>query len=186
MQSMSRLGDVPHGVRFRHGCTRDASTIAGLYAGFAGARPLHQPAAEDRFMPIDYSRDDELRCVTIDIRDAFDFREALEVISRLRHDGVSTYALLADARFMTGWPGIGELRDLIAASASLYPEGAARGALAIVAVHSIGYRVACAYASLASWRQTVRVFRNRDEAMNWLMAQAMPAAAATPSLHAMR
>jgi hypothetical protein len=49
-------------------------------------------------MPIDYTRDDSRRLVTITSTDPFVFSELLDLVDRQRAEGVWTYAVLYDSR----------------------------------------------------------------------------------------
>src|SRR6202049_3753526 len=120
-------------------------------------------------MPIHYERDDARRRVVVTVEGPFAVADFLAVMERQRADGAWTYGMLSDLRGMTGEPAIDDLRQFMSEAARTTQS---RGPLAIVANDPVIYGRACTYATLARGTLTVEVFRNLDEAEQWLTAQA--------------
>jgi hypothetical protein len=120
-------------------------------------------------MPIRYELDDVHRRVVVTIAGPFAIEDFLAVIERQRGDNASAYSLLYDLRGMTGEPTIAELRQALSQSAQTHRR---RGPLAILATNPALYDRACTYAALGYSTLTVGVFRDWDEAEQWLTAQA--------------
>jgi len=121
-------------------------------------------------MPIRYERDDAHRRVTITIQGPFEPADILAVIERWRGEDVGAYGMLYDLRDMTGEPTIPDLRQFMSEAAQTTRP---RGPIAILATDPEIYRRACTYATLGRGTLTVEVFRNLDEAEQWLTVQGM-------------
>jgi hypothetical protein len=119
-------------------------------------------------MPIRYERDDVRRRVMVTVEGPFAVADFLAVMERQRDDGAWTYAMLSDLRGMTGKPAIDDLRQFLSEAARTTEP---RGPLALLATDPVIYGRACTYAALARATLTVEVFRNLDEAEQWLTAQ---------------
>src|SRR5260221_8581422 len=119
-------------------------------------------------MPIRYERDDASRRVVITLQGPFEPADFLAVIERWRSEDVGAYGMLYDLRGLTGEPSIADLRQFMSEAAQTTRP---RGPLAIVASDPIIYMRACTYATLGRATLTVEVFRNLDEAEQWLTAQ---------------
>ena len=120
-------------------------------------------------MPIGYERDDVRRRVVVTVEGPFAVADFLAVIERQRGDGVWTYGMLYDLRGMTGEPAIDDLRQFMSeAERTTQPPGP----VAILATHPAIYGRACTYASLVRAALRIGVFRDLDEAEQWLTAQA--------------
>jgi hypothetical protein len=120
-------------------------------------------------MPTRYERDDAHRRVVITIQGPFEPADFMAVIERWRDDDVGAYGMLYDLRGMTGEPTITDLRQFMSEAARTTRP---RGPLAIVATDPIIYGRACLYATLGRATLTIAVFRELDEADQWLTAQA--------------
>ena len=119
-------------------------------------------------MPIRYERDDARRRVVITIQGPFEPADFLAVIERWRGEDVGAYGMLYDLRSMTGEPSIADLRQFMSeAERTTQPPGP----VAILATDPAIYGRACTYAALVRATLTVGVFRNVDEAEQWLTAQ---------------
>jgi len=119
-------------------------------------------------MPIRYERDDVRRRVIVTVEGPFAVADFLAVIERQRGDNASAYGVLYDLRGMTGEPTIAELRQALAQSAQTHRR---RGPIAILATDLALYDRACTYAALGYSTLTVGVFRDLDEAGEWLTVQ---------------
>ncbi len=120
-------------------------------------------------MPIRYERDDVRRRVVVTVEGPFAVADFLAGIERQRGDGAWTYGMLYDLRGMTGEPAIDDLRQFMSeAERTTQPPGP----LALLATVPAIYGRACKYAALVRATLTVGVFRNVDEAEQWLTAQA--------------
>jgi hypothetical protein len=119
-------------------------------------------------MPIRYERDDARRRLVVTIDGPFALEDFLAVIERQRGDNASAYGLLYDLRGMTGAPTIAELRQAFTQSAQTHRR---RGPIAILATDPALYDRACTYVALGYSTLTVGVFRDLDEAEQWLTAQ---------------
>jgi hypothetical protein len=119
-------------------------------------------------MPIRYERDDVRRRVVIGIQGPFEPADFLAVIERWHGEDVGAYGMLYDLRGMTGEPTIAHLRQFMSQAALI---NRPRGPVAILATDPVIYGRACTYAALGSATLTVGVFRDWDEAEQWLTAQ---------------
>jgi hypothetical protein len=122
-------------------------------------------------MPIEYERDDARRRVVVTVEGPFAVADFLAAIERQRDDGAWTYGMFYDLRGMAGAPAIDDLRQFMSETErTTQPPGP----LAILATDPAIYGRACTYAALVRATLTVGVFRNVDEAEQWLTAQAKP------------
>jgi hypothetical protein len=121
-------------------------------------------------MPIRYELDDIFRRVVVTMEGPFAVVDFLAIMERQRGDNASAYGLLYDLRGMTGEPTIAELRQALSQSAQTHRR---RGPIAILATDKALYDRACTCAAVGDSTLTVKVFRDLDEAEQWLTAQAM-------------
>jgi hypothetical protein len=121
-------------------------------------------------MPIRYECDDARRRVVVTVQGTIDPDDSLAVIERQRLDDAWTYGLLYDLRLMTGRLTLLELRPILG-RASQSRSAARRGPIAILATAPLVYDVACSYAALGRSTLTIEVFRDSDEAEQWLTAK---------------
>jgi hypothetical protein len=122
-------------------------------------------------MPIRYELDDVRRRVVVTVEGPFQVDDILAVMARQRAEQTWTYGILYDLRAMTGEPTIAELRDLISEAARRHLGQAPRGPVALLATDPTLYGRLCTYAALGSATLTIGVFREREEADQWLTAQ---------------
>jgi hypothetical protein len=122
-------------------------------------------------MPIRYELDDVRRRVVVTVQGPFQVDDILAVMARQRAEQTWTYGILYDLRAMTGEPTIAELRDLISEAARRHLGQAPRGPVALLATDPTLYGRLCTYAALGSATLTIGVFREREEADQWLTAQ---------------
>jgi hypothetical protein len=121
-------------------------------------------------MPIRYERDDAYRRVVVTVEGLFAVADFLAAMERQRDDGAWTYAMLYDLRGMTGEPAIDDLRQFMSeAERTTQP----RGPIALLATDPALYGRACTYAALLGATLTIGVFRDLDEAEQWLAAHAV-------------
>jgi hypothetical protein len=106
----------------------------------------------------------------VTVEGPFAVADFLAVMERQRADGAWTYGMLSDLRGMKGEPAIDDLRQFLSEAARTTEP---RGPVAILATDPAIYRRACTYATLGSGTLTVGVFRNLDDAEQWLTAHAM-------------
>jgi hypothetical protein len=121
-------------------------------------------------MTIRYERDDARRRVVVTIAAPFAIEDFLAVIERQRGDNAGAYGILYDLRAMTGAPSLADLGQAMNQAAQTHR---LRGPIAILATDPEVYGGARAYAALGHPTLTVGVFRDWDEAEQWLTAQAM-------------
>jgi hypothetical protein len=120
-------------------------------------------------MSIGYERDDARRRVVVTVAGPFAVADFLAVMERQRDDGAWTYGMFYDLRGMTGAPAIDDLRQFMSeAERTTQPPGP----VAILATDPAIYSRACTYASLVRAALRIGVFRDPDEAEQWLTAQA--------------
>ena len=121
-------------------------------------------------MPFDLKQDDELRRFEITGRGALDLPDLVAALERIREGDGWSYGVLLDLLLVTSLPSVSELRPIMELARSGGPNDT-RGPLAIVAVNPTLYGIACAYAALAQPRGRVQVFRDRDDAKQWLASR---------------
>jgi hypothetical protein len=125
-------------------------------------------------MPFDYERDDARRRLLIAYHGEFLASEVLAILERIRVDGTWNYAVLYDVRDMTGNPTIEDLKQIEDARDTIHRGTARRrGPVAFLVTDPVMYGRACAYAALAQSVTAIEVFRSRDQADDWLAAQAV-------------
>jgi hypothetical protein len=120
-------------------------------------------------MPIRYQRDDVRRRVMLTVEGPFAVADFLAVMERQRADNAGAYGMLADLRGMTGDPAIDDLRQFLSEAARATEP---RGPVALLATDPVIYGRACTYAALTRSTLTIAVFRDRDNAEEWLTDQA--------------
>jgi hypothetical protein len=121
-------------------------------------------------MPIRYECDDARRRVVVTVQGTIDPDDSLAIIERQRLDDTWSYGLLYDLRLMAGRLTLAELRPILG-RASQSRSAARRGPIAILATAPLVYDVACSYAALGRSTLTIEVFRDPDEAEQWLVAK---------------
>jgi len=119
-------------------------------------------------MQIQYERDNVQRRVTVTIRGGYDASEILALLERHRVEDDWSYARLYDVRNLTGRPTVEDLRQFMKLDKQHRPHGPE----AILTSNPILYGLACTYAALAQSALKIEVFRDTDEAAQWLAAQA--------------
>ena len=123
-------------------------------------------------MSVTYERDDAARQVSVTVHGPFQTSDMLAVIERQRAEGTWSYGVLFDLRLMTGRPSLVDLREIMGQAASHRPSEGLRGPVAILVTEPVLYGIACTYAAMGQSRLTINVFRDRDEANQWLAAKA--------------
>jgi hypothetical protein len=123
-------------------------------------------------MPIRYECDDARRRVVVTVQGTIDPDDSLAVIERQRLNDAWGYGLLYDLRLMAGRLTLAELRPILGRT-SQSRSGARRGPIAILATAPLVYDVACSYAALGRSTLTIEVFRDADEAEQWLTAKSV-------------
>ena len=121
-------------------------------------------------MPFEVKQDDQLKRFEITGRGALDLPDLVAALERIREGDGWSYGVLLDLLLVTSLPSIGELRPIMELARSGGPNDT-RGPLAIVAVNPTLYGISCAYAALAQPRGRVQVFRDRDDAKEWLASR---------------
>lgn len=119
-------------------------------------------------MPFTYEMDEATRRVTITMIGEFKVEEALEVLERQRGDGSWSFCVLYDMRQMTGRPSLDEVKKIFGLAAQPGPGSEMRGPLALLVTDPTLYSMACAYMALGVTRRKIEVFREPDEAQQWL------------------
>jgi hypothetical protein len=110
-------------------------------------------------MPIRYERNDSRRRMIVTMKGAFQTDDVLAIMARQRVENTWTYGILFDLRELIGQPTFAELGQIISQAAACR-QGEGPPAL---------YGNLCTYAALGrSTRLTIEVFRNWDEAQQWL------------------
>jgi hypothetical protein len=127
-------------------------------------------------MQIHYERDNARRRVTVTLRGGYEASEILALFDRHRVEDDWSYARLYDVRDLTGNPTLEELRQFMKLDAQHRPHGPE----AILTSSPILYRLACTYAALGQSTLTIEVFRDTDEATQWLAALANADGDVTP------
>jgi hypothetical protein len=127
-------------------------------------------------MQIQYERDNARQRVTVTLRGAYQASGVLALLERHGAENDWTYARLYDVRDLRGKPTVDELRQFVGLDTQHQPHGPE----AILTTNPILYSLACAYAALARPALTIGVFRDGDEAAQWLAAQANAGPEVTP------
>jgi hypothetical protein len=123
-------------------------------------------------MPIRYERDDARRRVVITFPGPYQASDGLDAINRHHAGGAWTYGVLYDLRSLSGQPNIADLKSLM--EIDIHPpagESRQRGPVAVVAPNPIIYSMACTYAAMGRATMLIEVFRDWQEADQWLTAQ---------------
>jgi hypothetical protein len=123
-------------------------------------------------MSLVHQRDDVNRRVVVTATGPFDSADLVDFLEGQREDGTWTYGVLHDTRGMSGYPTIEDLRTFITLHTEADPRQTPRGALALLWTDANVYAIACVSAALGGTQRPVEVFRDRDEAVTWLAAQA--------------
>jgi hypothetical protein len=121
-------------------------------------------------MPIRYELDDFRRRVVVSIEGAFQMDDMFAIMARQRAEHTWRYGTLYDLRGMTEEPTITDLRQIMSEAAELRRGEGSRGAVALLATDPTLYGRLCTYAALGQTTVTVGVFRELDEAWQWLTA----------------
>jgi len=123
-------------------------------------------------MPIRYELDDLHRRIVVTAQGPFETNDILAITARQRAEHTWTYGILYDLRGMTGEPAVADLQQLMSEAAELRQGEGPRGPVALLATDQALYGRLCTYAALGrSTTLTVEVFRDSDEAEQWLTAQ---------------
>ena len=102
---------------------------------------------------------------------AFEADPIIAMLRRQRAEGVWNYAMLSDARGVTGNPTVDEVARFRSEEAQCGPDGERPGPLLIIATDADLFRRACAYAILAGTHRPIHVVRERADAEAWLREQ---------------
>jgi hypothetical protein len=121
-------------------------------------------------MPFQYERDDIKGRVLVTFRGAFQKSEGLAAIGRHGLEDVGSYSVFYDLLGLTGQPTLADLRSFMSTESAV-ATAKPRGPIAILAKDPMMYAMACTYAALGGTNLNIRVFRERDEADEWLTAQ---------------
>ncbi len=127
-------------------------------------------------MQIEYERDNVRRRVTVTLRGGYEVSEILALLERHRVEDDWSYARLYDVRYLTGRPTVEDLRQFMNIDKQHRPHWPE----AILTSSPILYGLACTYAALARSALRIEVFRDTDEAAQWLAAQAPAGGDVTP------
>ena len=121
-------------------------------------------------MPISYERRDEKSLVVLKVEGPYDSNEFVEVMRRHEAEGAWAFGLLWDLRQMSGRPTTNDLWSFSSAYAH-DPQGSSRprGPIAVVTTDDEMYRSACLYVVMAKPRLHIDVFKQIDEAEQWLV-----------------
>jgi hypothetical protein len=122
-------------------------------------------------MPIQYERDDGRRRIVVTVFGPLQASDMLSAIERKRAEGTWAYGGLTDLRRMTGTLTLGDLRDIMNKAATDPLTEPTHGPVAILATNPDVYAVACKYAVLAGGKMRISVFRELEEAEEWLQAE---------------
>jgi hypothetical protein len=120
-------------------------------------------------MPIHSARREADRLIVITVQGAFDAAVTKDLLGRHEADIALAYGVLWDLRQMTGRPTTDELWSFSREYAH-DPHGRRppRGPVAVVTDNDDTYRAACLYVVMAQARLQIDVFRQMDEAEQWL------------------
>ena len=127
-------------------------------------------------MQIQYERDRALRRVTVTLRGEYQASEILALLERHRVEDDWRDGRLYDVRDLTGRPTVGELRMFSRLDTAHRPHGP----VAILTDNPILYGLACTYAALGRSTLKIEVFRDADEAAQWLGNQGNEGGDVTP------
>ena len=119
-------------------------------------------------MRLTYRRDDERRRIEIVSDGPFDPDVFIDVLHRQCREGTWHYAMLSDARRITGIPTFDDLQRVQGEELNCGPNG---GPLVIIVQNWDLFRKACAYAVLVGASRRVNVVHDRTDAEQWLREQ---------------
>jgi hypothetical protein len=120
-------------------------------------------------MPIRYERNDSRRRMVVTMKGAFQTDDVLAIMARQRVEKTWTYGILFDLRELIGQPTFAELGQIMSQAAACRQGEGPHGPVAFLATEPALYDRLCTYAALGrSTRLTIEVFRNWDEAQQWL------------------
>src|ERR1700730_10040618 len=120
-------------------------------------------------MPIRYERNDSRRRMVVTMKGAFQTDDLLALMARQRVENTWTYGILYDLRGVTGQPTIADLGQIMSQAAARRRGEGPHGPVAFLATEPTLYGRLCTYAALGrSTRLTVEVFRDWNEAQQWL------------------
>ena len=122
-----------------------------------------------------YHRDDARRLIVLTLDRDVDMNEVYEAFYRQRREDTWSYAVLVDMRRAVNTASLYDLRRFSRRATETGPPAEDRGPVAVVATHPVVYRLACTYAALSRRGRTLRVFRDKCEAMDWLASSHAPA-----------
>ena len=119
-----------------------------------------------------YESDDARRRVVVTIHGAFQTDDVLAVMARQRVEDTWTFGILSDLRGVAGHPTVADLWRIMRQAVPRAQGEARRGPVALLATEPILYSRLCAYTALGrSTTLTIEVFRDWDEAEQWLTAK---------------
>jgi hypothetical protein len=121
-------------------------------------------------MLVRYERDDASQRVVVTIQGEFQIDDVLGVMARQRAEDTWIYGMLYDLRGVTGRPTIADLRQILG-HAVAPQDDVPRGPVALLATDPILYSRLCTYAALGRSTLTIEVFRDWNEADQWLTAR---------------
>src|ERR1700694_5965133 len=120
-------------------------------------------------MPIWCERTDSRRRMIVTMRGAFQTDDVLAIMARQRVENTWTYGILYDLRGVTGQPTFADLGQIMSQAAACRQGEGPHGPVAFPATEPALYDRLCTCAALGrSTRLTIEVFRNWDEAQQWL------------------
>ncbi len=119
-------------------------------------------------MPFEVRRDDIQKRVTVTIWGVLSTEQDLEILDRLRRENnIDGYGILYNVTAATGSPTFADARRFIGEELSIFG-GIGRGPIAVLVRDPNIYRTACFYAALGRGKLNIQVFRDREEAEQWL------------------
>jgi hypothetical protein len=123
-------------------------------------------------MAVTYQRDDARRRIVVTIVGTISSVDIVEIINRQLSEGAWQYAILYDSRLDASQMPIAEVRAIIDYVARCISQHGPRGPVAIVTPHAANCGMSRMYSSLVERvNLTVDVFREMEEAEEWLAAQ---------------
>jgi hypothetical protein len=118
-------------------------------------------------MPISYQRDDARQRILTVGEGPFLADDVIEILVRMRAEGVWHYSRINDLRRMSGQPAVSDLRRILEVARQPGPDGRAAGPIAVMVTDPALYGMVCAFASLAP-PGAFGVFHDRADAEAWL------------------
>ena len=126
-------------------------------------------------MAVTYQKDDARRRIVVTIVGTATSVDIVEIINRQLSEGAWQYAILYDSRLDTSQTPTAEVRAIIDYVARCISQHGPRGPVAIVTPNPVNYGMSRMYSTLGEpVNLTVEVFREMEEAEEWLAAQPLP------------